>query len=108
MTLKTRIITNTKNQLKGANMGKHSLKIIIFLVLVAIVLSACCQNPPPPIKKSQIDELRISVEKLETTLNSQTTRINSLEKKLDKKEAELQALKDYEQQLIKEGYLKEE
>ncbi|MBS3740905.1 MAG: hypothetical protein KGY75_07485 [Candidatus Cloacimonetes bacterium] len=89
-------------------MGKHSIKIIIFLLLVSIFLAACCQNPPPPIKKSQIEGLRARVQKLEGEVNDQNNTITTLEQEMSMKEAELQALKDCKEQLIKEGYLTEE
>lgn len=89
-------------------MKKTYLSLIGFSLLAMVLVLGCCAPPPPPVTKTQIEEVKATALYLEEQVAAQNAQIKALEKELAQKEAELESLQEYENQLREEGYLGEE
>jgi outer membrane murein-binding lipoprotein Lpp len=78
---------------------KNTLKLILGLVLLASIFLSACAPPPPPITKDQLDQSDTEAFEAEENANELKIEKDGLEEELKLKKAELESLKEYQQEL---------
>jgi hypothetical protein len=78
---------------------KDTLKLILGLVLLISIFITACAPPPPPVTKDQLD--LSEAEALEAEQNADELKMekDALEEELKMKQAQLESLKNYQQEL---------
>jgi TolA-binding protein len=78
---------------------KNTLRFLLGLVLLVSIFLSACAPPPPPVTKDQLDQSNTEALTAEKEAAELKTEKDTLEEELKMKQAELEKLKKYQQQL---------
>ena len=78
---------------------KNTLRFLLGLVLLVSIFLSACAPPPPPVTKDQLDQSGAEALTAEKEAAELKTEKDTLEEELKMKQAELEKLKKYQQQL---------
>lgn len=78
---------------------KNSIRLLLGLIILASILLSACAPPPPPVTKDQLDMAEQEAIAAEEAAANQCAATKEMEAKVNAKQAELDALKDYQNEL---------
>ena len=78
---------------------KNTLRFLLGLILLVSIFLSACAPPPPPVTKDQLDQSEIEAIAAEKEASELKVEKDSLEQELKMKQAELEKLKQYQQEL---------
>ena len=78
---------------------KNTLRFLLGLVLLVSIFLSACAPPPPPVTKDQLDQSGAEALEAEQEAAELKTEKDTLEEELKMKQAELEKLQKYQQEL---------
>jgi len=78
---------------------KNTVKLILGLVLLISILLSACAPPPPPVTKDQLEQTDAEALEAEKNADELKTEMDTLEEELNRRKAELESIKEYQQEL---------
>ncbi len=78
---------------------KNTLRFLLGLILLVSIFLSACAPPPPPVTKDQLDQSEIEAIAAEKEASELKVEKDTLEQELKMKQAELEKLKQYQQEL---------